>query len=207
MSEKGKKPTTEKRAKSEKGEKTPPMFGTPIFTADRSKEKSSGSLSLAILRHIGEEPQDEHASMVEDLQEEIAADGGEFLPKEPLEEPEEQPPATTSVSARTCLPPEPPIKEHEAEQIPAKEQPLDPEFGQIFDILDKQNIGQAVLDEIEKRNEDEKRKRETGGFTADGGDRARIMLPDDPKDPDRVARLTRIGLELAKLADKKRNEK
>lgn len=153
---------------------------------------------MAVLKHIGEKPENEHASMVEDLQEEIDADGGEFLP----EEPEEQPQAKSSVSARICLPPEPPIEEHKTEKMPAEEPTPGPEFGEH---PDEETIATAVLDEIKKRTEAKNEIAETKGFIADG-DRARIMLPDDPKDPDRVARLTRMGLGLAILADKKRNK-
>jgi len=193
MTESEKKPSPEKPANTEKGEKTPPMFGAPIFNKDKSD-----SLSLAVLKHIGEKP-DEHESMVKELKNEVAPDGEEFLP----EEPEEQPQAKSSVSARICLPPEPPLKEHEAEKIPAEEPTTGPEFGEH---PDEETIATAVLDEIRKRTETEKEIIETKGFTADG-DRARIVLPDDPTDPDRVARLTRMGLGLVKLMDKNRDEK
>ena len=82
MSEKEINSTLPEPAKSEKGEKTPPMFGSPIF----KKEKSSGSLSLAVLKHLGEEQENEHESMVEELRKEVAADGREFLPEESEEQ-------------------------------------------------------------------------------------------------------------------------
>lgn len=49
--------------------------------------------------------------------------------------------------------------------------------------------------------ENQPSKKETAGFRA-AGERIRIVVPDDPTDPERTARLTRLGLRAIKTIDK-----
>lgn len=178
-------------------EKTPRMVGAPKH---KRTDASSESLSRAVLEHIGDEPKGYYES-VDELRNEVGEEVAEFLPDKTVEtagSTEGAADEMESFDIRLSIPPEaPPAKETAADKAGRPETP-DIKFGLP---PDEETIARVVLKEIQRRDDVE-----TKGFTF-AGDRIRVVLADDQTDPERIERLTRLGLSMIKMAEKRRSDK
>ncbi len=173
-------------------EKTPPMFGSSkIFR----KDKSSESIHTALLQHVGDTPMEEietHEKPLEEieLEKEVVEDDEDFVPVGTMTNAQEDE-ELSNFDMRISVPPDAPKIEKEQKDPMINE----PEIGPH---PNDETIVTAVLKEVEKRTE-----HETRGFKS-AGEKTRIVLPDIPTDPDKVGRVTELGLKMIEMAEKRR---